>query len=340
MNLPIPEFFQDEYPDFAIYNLYRMVASYVDGLKPSQRKIIHTMIKNNIKSPMKVSQLASKVAEQTQYLHGEQNLTSVVVGLAQDFCGTNNINLINPDSSFGNRCIPEAAAGRYIFTNKTAWFDSIFDSKDLPLLTEQTFEGDIIEPMFFVPTIPVILVNGSVGIGSGWSQTILPRNPKTLEKTIRGYFETGELPAKRLPPYFKGFKGKIKHIEDRSWEIHGVVEKVNTTTYKITELPIGITLDKYTELLTKMEDAGTITTFTDFSDPGENRFEFEVKVTRAVWGKKTDEKILKDLKLIKRVTENFTCMDENNTVREFKSELEILEAYIQMRAKYYQCSNE
>lgn len=338
--MKITEFFENEFPDFAGYNLYRMVASYVDGLKPSQRKIVHTAMKNNIKSSIKVSQLASKVAEETQYLHGEDNLTSVVVTMAQNFPGTNNMPIIWPESSFGNRCFPEAAAGRYIFTRKSDYFDSIFDPKDTPLLTGQVFEGDNIEPLFFIPTLPMILINGSSGIGSAYAQKILPRNPTQVEKAVRKYLSEGKLPTARLAPFYKGYKGKISHIEGNSWEIRGLIEKKNSTTIMVTELPIGITLDKYTEELVKMEEAGTITTFTDYSDPGENNFLFEVKVTRAGWQKKTDEQILRDLKLIKRVTENFTCIDENNQVREFKDEKEILLAYIKIRSEFYAARKE
>jgi len=333
-NIKIQDFFADEFPNFAIYNLYRMVASYVDGLKPSQRKIVHTMIKNNITKPMKVSQLAAKVSEQTQYLHGEINLQGVIVNMTQDFTGTNNLNVLYPESSFGNRCFPQAAAARYIFTRKDKIFDKIFNEKDFPLLKQQEFEGDKIEPRFFVPILPMILVNGSEGIGSGWSQKILSRNPKDIKKAILEYIKTGTLPT-RIKPWFKDFKGTVNHIENNTWAVSGILKQINTSTYKISEIPPNISLDKFTANLIKLEDNNTITSFTDFSDPGENKFEFEIKVKRSFSAKKTTEQLMKIFHLTKKITENFTCMDENNEVREFKNEVEIFKAYYDIRFKFY-----
>ena len=330
----VQDFFADEFPNFAVYNLYRMVASYVDGLKPSQRKIVHTVMKNNIKTPMKVSQLAAKVSEQTQYLHGETNLQGVIVNMAQNFCGTNNLNVLYPESSFGNRCFPAAAAARYIFTRKADQFDHIFNFRDNPLLVQQEFEGDVIEPKFFVPVIPLILINGSEGIGSGWSQKILPRNPLQIKKAIIQYNTTGTLP-KRIKPWFKDFKGTVNHISENSWEVSGILEQKNLSTFYISEIPPNISLDRFTANLMKLEDSGKIVSYTDYSDPGENKFEFEIKVKRNFTEKYNTERMMKLFHLTKKITENFTCIDEKNEVREFNNEIEILKAFCDIRFEYY-----
>jgi DNA topoisomerase-2 len=333
-NVKIEEFFEDEFPNFAIYNLYRMVASYVDGLKPSQRKVVYTVMKQNINSDIKVNRLGSKVSEATEYLHGEDNLQGVIVGMAQNFTGTNNVNMLSPESSFGNRCFPQAAAARYIYTKKAESFDLLFNKSDNALLIEQEFEGTKIEPRFFLPTLPLILLNGVEGIGSGWSQKILPRNPGTLKKAIKNYLSTGKLPD-RIRPWYRGFKGTIEHIENNVWEICGSIEVKNTTTIYVTDLPIGITLDRYTKILTELEEKKIIETFTDFSD-GENVFNFEIKCARAWSTGKSERDIIEALKLNRRITENFTCMDENNEVREFSDEIEILKAYCDIRESYYE----
>lgn len=330
----VQEFFELEFPNFAMYNLYRMVGSYVDGLKPSQRKIVHTLAKSNITSPIKVSQLASKVSQVTQYLHGEMNLQGVIVNMAQDFSGTNNINLLSPEGSFGNRCFPSAAAARYIYTHKSSSFDSIFRSIDNDILTPQVFEGDVIEPKFFMPILPMLLVNGSEGIGSGWSQKILPRDPKAIKQAIISYLKNGKLPE-RIAPWWKEFKGTVKHIEDNAWEVSGLLKKVNTTTLLIEEIPPNVSLDKFVTHLTKLEDNRTIESFNDYSDPGTNTFKFEVKVKRSLTSSKTLEQMKGILKITRRISENYTSIDENNTVREFKSEVEILKAFCDIRFKYY-----
>ncbi len=333
--IKVQEFFEEEFPNFAIYNLYRMVASYVDGLKPSQRKIIHTVMKKNITSPKKVSQLAAEVSSETQYLHGEVNLQGVIVNMVQNFVGTNNMNLLHPESSFGNRCLPQAAAARYIFTRKSSYFDNVFNPEDNPVLIHQEFEGDIIEPKFFIPTLPMVLINGSEGIGSGWAQKILPRDPKIIKKAIVGYLKTGKIKEERIAPWFDGFTGKVVHIENNSWELRGILKQINTTTYKITELPPNVSLDKFTSNLTKLEDNNIISSFTDLSDPGEDKFEFDIKVRRQFTSANNIEQAMKKFYLIKRVTENFTCIDEDNKVREFKNELQILRAYVDIRLDYY-----
>jgi len=330
----VQDFFKDEFPVFAVYNLYRMVASYVDGLKPSQRKIIHTVQQNNIQKPIKVSQLASKTSEFTQYLHGEVNLQDVIVHMVQDFTGTNNMNVLYPESSFGNRCFPQAAAARYIFTRKSECFDKVYHKEDTPLLVQQTFEGDIIEPRYFIPILPMILVNGSDGIGSGWSQKILPRNSKDIKKEIDRYINNK--PLRQIKPWFKGFKGKVEHIENSTWELRGVLEQKNLTSFEITEIPPKVSLDRFTANLIKLEDSGEIVSFTDYSDPGTNDFRFKIKTKRDFTKTRTTEQIMKKFHLIKRVTENFTCMDEFNKVREFKNELEILRAFVDIRLTYYE----
>jgi len=331
--IKVQEFFKTEFPNFAVYNLYRMVASYVDGLKPSQRKIIYTVMENDIRKPIKVSQLASKTSEFTQYLHGEVNLQGVIVNMTQDFTGTNNINVLYPESSFGNRCFPQAAAARYIFTRKSDNFDKIYNKEDTQLLPPQTFEGDDIEPKYFIPILPMILVNGSEGIGSGWSQKILPRNPKDIKKEIMRHINGKSV--RQIKPWYKDFKGSVEHIENNTWEFRGILEQKNLTTFEITEIPPNISLDKFTSYLIKLEDSGEIVSFTDFSDPGTNNFHFSIKTKRDFTKKKSIEQIMKKFHLIKRVTENFTCIDENNEVREFQNDSEILLAYCDLRLHYY-----
>ena len=123
--MKLSEFFKHEYCDYASYDNYRKIGSCIDGLKPSSRKCIYSIIKRNITNPKKVSQLKSDAASDTQYLHGDTALEGVIVGLAQDFTGSNNIPLLQREGSFGTRLIPAAAAGRYIFTCKEKYLDLI-----------------------------------------------------------------------------------------------------------------------------------------------------------------------------------------------------------------------
>jgi len=165
----LEDFFNTDYVDSASYDNLRKIASIADGLKNSSRKIIHTMIDKNIKDKTKVARLVSTIAEHTEYLHGEVGLAGVMVNLARKFVGTNNIPFIQRDGAFGTRHKPAAAAPRYIKTRKEDYLDKIYMKEDYPVLISQQFEGYNIEPRYFVPSIPMLLINGSEGLSTGFA---------------------------------------------------------------------------------------------------------------------------------------------------------------------------
>ena len=200
-DIKITEFFDTDYCDYGSYDNYRKIASICDGLKPSARKCLYIVLKDNIKEPFKVQNLCARVSEKTNYIHGATSLYGVIVGLAQDFVGTNNIPLFQRKGNFGTRLIPEASADRYIFTCKEKYLDNIFNEEDNSNLISQIFEGDEIEPKFFIPIIPMLLVNGSLGLTTGFSQKILPRDPKELIKWIMCKLSGKKFTGKLLP-YF------------------------------------------------------------------------------------------------------------------------------------------
>ncbi len=173
--MKISTFFENDYVDQASYDNLRKIASLVDGQKNSSRKIIYTILEKNIKDEIKVSQLGSKVAEFAEYLHG--NLDGVIVNLAQNFPGTNNIPLLTREGNFGTRFAQEASASRYIYTYGSKEFFQLFNKNDNAILVKQYFEGEQIEPMFYLPTLPLLLINGSEGVSSGFAQKILSRDP-------------------------------------------------------------------------------------------------------------------------------------------------------------------
>lgn len=330
MNLS--DFFEKEYINYAMYDNYRSCGSYIDGLKPSARKILHTVNKFNITTSMKVSQLGAKVAENTQYLHGEQSLVGVISGLAQDYAGSNNINLLKPDGSFGSRFMNEPAAGRYIFTSKSKWFDAVFNKEDFEICHPQYFEGDEIEPKYLLPILPLLAVNGSEGIGNGYAQKILPRDPKEIANWLLNKTSNGKKKFD-LIPYFKGFNGKIIRGDNPSqWYIYGKINKVNATKIIIEEIPITYDLDGYRKVLDTLEENQIIKSAKDLSE--NDVFKFEIQCTRE-FGSKSDEQIYDELKLIKTVTENYTCINGDNSIVEFNTLEEMLDAYYTERIKYY-----
>lgn len=331
--MTITEFLNNELVDFASYTTLRAIGSLVDGQKNAQRKVIHTVQRKNIIKDQKVEILAGTVAIETEYLHGPSNLNSVIIGLAQNFVGNNNIPLLMREGNFGNRFEPEASAPRYILTLKEPIFDKIFIKEDNNILLSQSFEGTVIEPRFFVPTIPLILVNGSEGIATGFAQKILPRNVDVIKDYIKSYLVPGtSLPE--LPPFYNGFDGTITAGENpNQWNIGGKFERKSATRIVITELPIGYNLKSYTKELDAFEEKKIIRSYEDLSESKTDKFKFELVMdTKSL--KNDDEWIMKKLKLTKSVTENFTVIDENNRVLSYTSPEEVINHYIEVKIQY------
>lgn len=322
--MKITEFFNTDYVDQASYDNLRKIASLVDGQKNASRKILYTLLEKNIREKVKVSQLGSKVSEFAEYLHG--SLDSVIVNLGQDYPGTNNIPLVQKKGNFGTRFSPEASAPRYIYAYGTDDFFKLFKKEDVPVLKHQHFEGNQIEPIYYTPTLPIILVNGSEGVSSGFAQKILPRDPNVIKQYIVDRLNNKE-PKKVLKPYYKGFNGTIVQGDtSNQWIIKGVVDRVGVNKVKITEVPIGYDLKGYIKVLDDLEDKKVIQSYRDKSE--DDLFCFEVTIASKVLSSLGDEELLSKLKLTKKVSENYTTIDENNKIRVFDEAHEVLDAYI------------
>ncbi len=328
----IKEFFATDYVDHSSYDNLRKIASYTDGLKNSSRKVLHTVLKKNITKDTKVSRLKSTVSEYTEYLHGEDNLAGVIVKMARRYTGTNNLPLLKDEGNFGKRLINEASADRYIFTAGENYLSKIYMKDDYPVLIDQNFEGVNIEPRFFVPILPVLLINGSVGgISTGFSQNIYQRPLGEIIKATQDYIESGTFKAPK--PNWRGFTGQITQGADsKKWLVYGKFERVSTTQIKITELPIGYELKNYIAILDTLEDSGVISTYVDRS--GSEKFSFTLKVTRK-FSSLSDEKIFEALKLKVKIWEQFTCIGEDNRIHQLESAEELFYAYAKVREEYY-----
>jgi DNA topoisomerase-2 len=331
---PVSKFFASDYIAFASYDGVRKIASFVDGLKPTARKVVYTALDLNIVKPDKVDLIKAKVAGHTEYLHGQDAIEGVIVNLAQNFVGACNVPLMSREGSFGFRLIPNAAASRYIKSCQEPHLKSLFRPEDDAIIGNQEFEGSTIEPKYYVPIIPMLLVNGSEGIAVGYAQRILPRDPKKLMDYIFGGMKDESL----LIPSFNGFKGKVVQTDEKSFAMYGCMECKNTTTYEITEVPIGYTYGSYMKVLNKLSDSGFIQSFDDFCDMDKDVFKFTVKVRRDTHKKLSDmthDEQLEAFKLVKRVTENYTVLNENNQIEVFDNVKDILKRYAQIRIETY-----
>ncbi|KAJ9529194.1 hypothetical protein QJQ45_007900 [Haematococcus lacustris] len=216
------DFIHKELILFSRADLERSIPCMVDGLKPGQRKILFACFKRNLKSDIKASprvvQLAGYVSEHAAYHHGEASLSATIVNLAQDYVGSNNINLLVPSGQFGTRLQggKDAASARYIFTRLAPLTRHLFNDSDDRLLSYLNEEGQSIEPNWYIPVLPMVLVNGAEGIGTGWSTFIPNYNPRDIVANIKrlmaGQEQVGEttitvteLPVRKWTQDYKEF---------------------------------------------------------------------------------------------------------------------------------------
>lgn len=332
----ISDFFKSQYTNYASYDNSRKIACVIDGNKISARKIIHTILQKNITKSTKVDAVQNLAASYCHYIHGAQSLYGVIVGLAQNFVGSNNIPLLQRDGTFGDRQFPEAAAGRYIYTMKEDYLDKIFIKEDEPVLEKLHFEGHKIEPKFFVPTIPMIFVNETLAITTGFFQRIYGRDPIEVINYLKKRLN-GKKVKFDLMPYYKGFSGRIEKTDVNSYSFIGKVKKINTTTIEITELPPKYNLKQYIKILDKLEDNDTIRSYTDHSDADKDTYKFTIRVKRSFNDKyKTENHLLKVFRLIKNETEILTGNNENMQIVEYKNIQQIMDNYYDVKMKYMQ----
>ena len=344
------EFYENDAPSYGAYDNIRKISSYIDGLKLSQRKVMYTLFKKfpNTSTENKTSRLASSVAECTEYLHGEASLTQVLDTMAASYVGSNNYPLVKGHGNFGTRFsgAGSAAAPRYTYCSVAEISSKLFTDVDRCLCKSQVFEGSQIEPMFMMPIFPVLFLDGTDGISTGWKTTIYPRNPKEILKYIRAVLKKSDkIPhIENALPWFKGFLGETRLIKEKdangnvSEKVmnYGVIEKVNSNTLHISEIPITYTYASYIKVLDGLVEKGTIEDYEDLSDPKTDKFEFTIKVKRVFFeGNQDSQSWIKVFALAKPLNEQLNCIDENNRIREFNNIREIIDAFMKIRLEYY-----
>jgi len=252
-SVSITDFINKDLIHFSNYDNHRSIPSIFDGLKPSLRKIMYCSFKRNLKSEIKVAQLAGYVSEHGAYHHGEASLNGAIINLAQNYVGTNNINLLMPEGQFGSRLEggKDSAAPRYIFTFLSKITGALFNKDDTPLLKQNVDDGELIEPVFYMPVLPIILINGTIGIGTGWSSSIPQFNPVDIINNIRLLMDGKEVES--MTPWYRGFLGSIRKVLPNKWISKGRYKIIDNSTIEIYELPIGYWTSDFKELLDSYE---------------------------------------------------------------------------------------
>jgi DNA topoisomerase-2 len=244
------EFIDKELIHFSKYDCDRSIPNLMDGLKISLRKILYSAFKKNLSSEIKVAQFSGYVSEHSCYHHGEASLNQAIVGMAQNFVGSNNINLLVPSGQFGTRLIggKDSASERYIFTQLAKITRCIFPQVDDPILKYLNDDGFPVEPTFYAPIIPMILVNGTKGIGTGFSTDIMCYNPIDIIQYLRSKL-MGQNDNIVFTPYYEGFRGSINQVAETKFLFKGIYEKIGADKIRVTELPVGYWTQDFKEHL-------------------------------------------------------------------------------------------
>lgn len=310
----------------------RAIPSVIDGLKPVQRKIVHIanrIWKGGSGKPMKVFQLGGQVSSLAMYAHGDASMNGAITSMAQTF--KNNLPLLEGVGQFGSLRVPVAGAPRYIGVRLSGNFNLIY--KDFELLEGKTEEGCEVEPDFFLPIIPMVILNGSSGIAVGYSTNILNRNPLDVVNACLDYLRGRKV--KELKPWLAEFSGTYDRDPDNPnrWNVKGVCEVVNTTTVRVKDLPPSVTFEKYEEHLDSLVEKKAIADYENNSSSG---VDYTVKFTRAALKEIVEGGRLESLlKLNGSETENITTIDENGHLRIFGRAEDIVPYFCEYRLGWY-----
>ena len=321
---------------FSLYDNVRSIPPITDGLKPSQRKSLYgTQVRGENAGFLNVERLSSFIAAATDYHHGTGSLETTVAGMgATKYPGSNNMNLFVPEGQFGSRLTPTPGAGRYIETKLSPYFRELFKKEDDIILEHHYTDGDKIEPINYLPILPVMLINGASGTGTGHACEIMSYHPEQIRDACVAVLQGKKLKQRALVPWFRGFHGVVsRNPETGQVTTKGILEVVNTTTIKITELPVGVFLDSYKEHLNKLEESGVIKDYEDSSV--EEGFEFTVRVPRTTTELPLDQ-LYTLFKMYGRNTENFTVWNVNGVLQRFESAEDIITEFVNWRVTKYE----
>ena len=337
-HLGLSDFVNRELILFSMASNVRAIPSVMDGLKPGQRKILFSCFKRRLTKEIKVAQLAGYVSENAAYHHGEASLTGTIVNMAQNFCGSNNLNLLVPSGQFGTRHNggKDAASARYIFTSLSPVARAVFPEPDDALLPSLSDDGQVIEPAWYAPVIPMVLVNGSSGIGTGWSSSVPNYNPRDLAENIRLLLAGKELKElKELVPWYRGFRGSVKQGAENQFSAEGRVSKTGALTYFIDELPVGKWTQEYKLFLESLVEKGVLRDFREHHT--DSRVSFTATAASEDRSKDLEtEGLSSAFRLISPISvSNMVLFDTEGKLKKYSSASQVLLDFFQKRLQLY-----
>lgn len=331
-------YLNSELRDFSKYAMVRAIASVIDGFKTSQRKIFFAAInkfRNNGNQKFKVAQLGAHAAALTNYAHGEVSLQEAIIKMAQDFPGSNNMNLMEPRGAFGSRLAngDDAASPRYIFTRLADYTTNIFSPSDDRVLKNVIDEGMSVEPKYYTPALPMVLINGARGIGTAFSSYVPSFNPDDIRNIVLDKIQNPDVDVSKDDPlpWFRGYSTNDRTTFDGSkWIFYGNYEIIGQGKIVIDELPIYTAIDAYkSSVLGPLLESKLITKIDIEHDIARNKPRFIIQHNLNT---NNEDDIMKTLKLIKTTpSTNMNLLDENNCLINFKSVKEIVNYWYKIK---------
>ncbi|KAF2465458.1 type II DNA topoisomerase [Lindgomyces ingoldianus] len=327
---------------FSIADNLRSIPSVVDGFKPGQRKVLYTCLKRNLKKDVKVVDLAGSVSGTTDYAYGEASMQGTIVGMAQNFVGSNNINCLEPSGNFGSRLQggADAASARYIYTRLSPFARRIFHAHDDALLNYGESDGHKIEPEMYVPVLPMVLVNGADGIGTGWSSTIPNYNPLDIVENLRIRMQdgAGKDDMKPMIPWFRGFKGITEDIGNDRFKFSGTVRQTSDNEVEVTELPVRFWTqdfkDKLEEIIKADKTPSFIKDYTEYNTP--DTVHFVIKLEDKHMANALSKGLEEAFKLARTMaTSNLVAFDAQGRIHKYATVLDIMEEFYHIRMRFY-----
>ncbi|KAK4504129.1 hypothetical protein PRZ48_005044 [Zasmidium cellare] len=335
------DFINKELILFSMADNLRSIPSVIDGLKPGQRKVMYTCFRRNLKKDVKVVELAGSVSGLTAYPYGETSLQQTIIGLAQNFVGSNNMNVLEPSGNFGSRLQggSDAASPRYIYTRLSSLARRIFHPADEPLLKYNTDDGKTIEPEMYVPVIPMVLINGADGIGTGWSTSVPNYRPEDVIENLKLRMDGGSKESiVPMKPWYRGWTGETEQLSDERFKFGSTINATGDNEIEITELPVRYWTqefkDKLEDILKAEKVPSFIKDYTEYNTP--EKVHFIIKMEDKEF-KKHQDKFEEAFKLSKtQVTTNLVAFDAQGRIRKYSTPLDMLDEFYDIRLQKYQ----
>ncbi|CAL5056798.1 unnamed protein product [Urochloa decumbens] len=341
------DFIHKELVHYSISDVWRSIPSFVDGLKPSQRKVLYAAFAGGLESESEdqVYQFSGYVCKKTAYHHGGSSMEKTIIGMAQNFVGKNNISLLEPKGQFGSRI--EGAEGsadaRYLHIQLGRFANLIFRNEDVPLLSFLHEDGMVVEPRWFLPVLPMCIVNGCDGVATGWSTSVPMFDPKVIIQNLFILLKNKkeELREELIPmrPHYIGFKGEVECSEETGvFKISGLLNEINDTEIEITDIPPTQTISEYKKFLLSLtlKPEPEVENFQELHEQGSIKFKVKFLNAEKLKNIKKNVGLLNYFRLVSQIsTSNMNMIGHNGVMAKFHSAEDIIHRFFYMRLPYY-----